>query len=266
MFCCHPLCTSFWCLLVGAVLCSTSTAQGWCQAQNCWGRAVLLQTWLSSIICVVVSYNCISHPLCHTPVLSTQNRQGSTAHLIFPTWGMTKYIVKSLYCFHLCSALHQCHPYYTLLKFHCKTELSTSLPLLSIWAFSQEQCTLFSQMSCEMRKLPYIHFTNRGLRHRDINVNRANSLSKFIVWLSKGSRHFIALHFSSAMQFLGLHWKLQAFLILFQQVRLKGSDKKSRNWRTHRHHLWEMSVKWCDLNPSGILAHQEEKKVLQGSI
>lgn len=110
---------------------------------------------------------------------------------------MTKYIVKSLYCFHLCSVLHQCH---LLLKFHCKTEFSTSLTLLSIWAFSQEQCSLFSRMSCEMRKLPYIHFTNRGLRHRDINVNRANSLLKFIVWLSKGTRHFIALHFSSAMQ------------------------------------------------------------------
>lgn len=180
-FCSHLHRTSFWCFLGGAVLCSTSTVQGQCRAWSCWGRAGLLQTWFSSITCVVVSFNCINHLLYHTPVLFTQNRQGITAHLIFPTGGITKYIANSLYCFHLCSVLH---PYYKFLKFHRKTELSTTLPLLSIWAFSQEQWLCFSQMSCEMRKLPYIHFTNWGFRHRDINVNRANSLEKFIVWLS----------------------------------------------------------------------------------
>lgn len=56
-----------------------------------------------------------------------------------------------------------------------------------------------------------------------------------------------------------LHWKLQVLFISFQQVRLNGSDKKSRNWRTHRHHLWKMSVKWCDLNPHGIQAASGRK-------
>lgn len=156
---------------------------------------------------------------------------------------MTKYIVKSLYCFHLCSVLHQCHPYSTSLKFHCKTELSTSLPFLSIWAFSQEQWLCSPKCPVKWR-------------------NFLRSILQIEAWgtdtlMSAGLTHFkslwfdflrepgILLHYVSPQQ-CSFHWKLQACLISFQQVRLKGSDKKSRNWRTHRHHLWEISVKWCD--------------------
>lgn len=44
-------------------------AQGQSQAWSCWGRAVLLQTCLRSIMCIVVSFNCINHPPYHAPVL-----------------------------------------------------------------------------------------------------------------------------------------------------------------------------------------------------
>lgn len=66
--CCHPLHL----LLVpfsGCCAVQPIRAQGQSQAWSCWGRAVLLQTCLRSIVCIVVSFNCINHPPYHAPVL-----------------------------------------------------------------------------------------------------------------------------------------------------------------------------------------------------
>lgn len=72
-------------------------------------------------------------------------------------------------------------------------------------------------------------------------------------------------YFSGAKQSSpGLHWKLHVFFISFQ-VRPMASDKKTRNWRAHRHHLWKMSAKWCDLNPCGIQTVSGKKKKIKFS-
>lgn len=152
-------------------------------------------------------------------------------------------------------------------KFCCITELPASLCDPWHMIIFPKTMTLFSRMSCEMR-LPYNHFTNRGLRHEYITVSKTSSFETFRVGLFSGTWHFIMPYFSGAKQSSpGLHWKLHVFFISFQ-VRPMASDKKTRNWRAHRHHLWKMSAKWCDLNPCGIqtVSGKKKKKIKFSSI
>lgn len=139
-------------------------------------------------MCVVVPFDClvIHHPLHSAPVLPlfTGNRYGLKSHLLFLTGGMTRASstirVNSLYCFLLCLLIHQCLPHYKLLKFCCRGRI-IHLPEYSSDRSIFTKMTLFSRMSRETRRLPYLHFTAICLRHRNINVNRANSLETLTV-------------------------------------------------------------------------------------